>query len=71
MLKEKADKMSKDDWQKWHKLKREAQKLIEGIDKLKSEPAKNRRKLKVRSLLNQANEIYPLNYEEWMCGFWR
>lgn len=70
MLKEKADKMSKGDWQKWHKLKREAQKLIEGIDKLKSEPVKNRRKLKVITLLNQANEIYPLNYEEWMYGFW-
>ena len=70
MLKEKADKMSKGDWQKWHKLKREAQKLIEGIDKLKSEPVKNRRKLKVITLLNQANEIYPLNYEEWMFGFW-
>jgi len=31
---------------------------------------KIRRKEKILFLLNQANEIYPLNTEKWMRGFW-
>ncbi|MGF7108538.1 hypothetical protein [Treponema pedis] len=68
-LKEKADKMSDYDWQKWHRLKTEAQKLIEGIENLKSETAKKKRKEKILLLLNQANELYPLNDEKRMHGF--
>ena len=70
LLKEKSDKMTTKDWQNWHSLKRYAEQLIEGIDKLKTDHAKNKRRTKIESLLNQANEIYPLNYEEWMYGFW-
>ncbi|UTC66795.1 MULTISPECIES: hypothetical protein [unclassified Treponema] len=70
VLKEKSEKMSDNDWSKWHKLKGEAQRLIEGIDSLKTETAKNKRKEKIHLLLNEANEIYPLNTENWMCGFW-
>lgn len=62
--------MSDKDWQKWHRLKNKAQKLIEGIEDLKSENAKTRRKEKILLLLNEANEIYHLNTEKWMCGFW-
>ena len=69
LLKEKSDKMTTKDWQNWHGLKRYAEKLIEGIDDLKTDRAKNKRRTKIESLLNQANEIYPLNYEEWMYGF--
>lgn len=69
-LKEKSEKMSDKDWQRWHRLKNEAQKLIEGIEELKSENAKIRRKEKILLLLNEANEIYPLNTEKWMHGFW-
>lgn len=71
LLKEKSDKMTTKDWQNWHSLKREIQNLIEGIDDLKTDHAKNKRRTKIESLLNQANEIYPLNYEEWMHGFWK
>ena len=71
LLKEKSDKMTTKDWQNWHSLKRYAEQLIEGIDKLKTDHAKNKRRTKIESLLNQANEIYPLNYEEWMYGFWK
>ena len=71
LLKEKSDKMTTKDWQNWHSLKRYAEKLIEGIDDLKTDRAKNKRRTKIESLLNQANEIYPLNYEEWMHGFWK
>ncbi|WP_253685690.1 MULTISPECIES: hypothetical protein [unclassified Treponema] len=71
VLKEKSEKMSDKDWSKWHKLKGEAQRLIEGIDSLKAGAAQNKRKEKIQFLLNQAHEIYPLNYEKWMYGFWR
>ena len=71
LLKEKSDKMTTKDWQNWHGLKRDAEKLIEGIDDLKTDRAKNKRRTKIESLLNQASEIYPLNYEEWMHGFWK
>ena len=70
ILKEKSERMSIKDWQKWHGLKNKAQKLIEGMEDLKSENAKMRRKEKILLLLNQANEIYPLNTEKWMYGFW-
>ena len=70
ILKEKSERMSVKDWQKWHGLKNKAQKLIEGMEDLKSENAKMRRKEKILLLLNQANEIYPLNTEKWMYGFW-
>lgn len=65
------DKIVKLDWQNWHSLKREAEKLIEGIDKLRTDQAKNKRRTKIEFLLNQANEIYPLNPEKWMNGFWK
>ena len=71
LLKEKSGKMTTKDWQNWHGLKRDAEKLIEGIDDLKTDRAKNKRRTKIESLLNQASEIYPLNYEEWMHGFWK
>lgn len=71
VLKEKTEKMSDNDWSKWHKLKGEAQRLIERIDSLKTETAKDKRKEKIQLLLNQAHEIYPLNYEKWTYGFWR
>lgn len=71
LLKEKSGKMTTKDWQNWHSIKRDAEKLIEGIDKLKTNHAKNKRRTKIEFLLNQANEIYPLNYEEWMHGFWK
>ncbi len=70
ILKEKSEKMSDSDWQSWHRLKAEARKLIEGMDDLKSEAAKRKRKEKILLLLNQANEIYTLNTEKWMHGFW-
>lgn len=70
LLKEKSERMSVEDWQKWYRLKNKAQKLIEGIEDLKSENAKMRRKEKILLLLNEANEIYPLNTEKWMIGFW-
>lgn len=70
ILKEKSEQMSVKDWQKWHGLKNKAQKLVEGMGDLKSENAKIRRKEKILFLLNQANEIYPLNTEKWMRGFW-
>ncbi len=70
ILKEKSEKMSDQDWQKWHSLKSKARKLIEGMKELKSENAKMKRKEKILLLLNQANEIYPLNIEKWMYGFW-
>lgn len=70
LLKEKSDKMTTKDWQNWHILKRDAEKLIEGIYKLKTEQAKNKSRTKIEFLLNQANEIYPLNPEKRMNGFW-
>lgn len=70
-LNQKAERLSAKDWSKWHKLKYEAQKLIETIDDLKSDNGKNKRKEKILLLLNKANELYPLNIENWMNGFWK
>ena len=68
--KQREAEMTKNDWQRWFRLKDDARKLIEGFSLLKTESAKSKRKLNINDKLNSANEIYPLEYESWMQGYW-
>lgn len=68
--KQREAEMTKNDWQRWFRLKDDARKLIEGFSLLKTESAKSKRKLNINDKLNSANEIYPLEYESWMQEYW-
>ena len=68
--KQREAEMTKNDWQRWFRLKDDARKLIEGLSLLKTESAKSKRKLNINDKLNSANEIYPLEYESWMQEYW-
>ncbi len=68
-LRKKEEAMTSKDWQRWHHLKSNAEKLIRSIDVLKTESAKQKRKEKILQLLNEANSIYPIKYEKWMGEF--
>lgn len=63
--------MTTADWQRWHRLKESARKSIEGLSLLKTESAASKRRLNIEAKLNSADEIYPLEYESWMSGYWR
>lgn len=68
--KQREAEMTKNDWQRWFRLKDDARKLIEGFSLLKTESAKSKRRLNINDKLNSANEIYPLEYESWMQEYW-
>ncbi len=63
--------MTESDWQHWHKLLNIARNLIGGIKSLKTESTKNKRKSKIFDNLNEANAIYPVDFQDWMKGYWK
>lgn len=62
--------MTNSDWIMWHRLRDEARTLIEGLNSLKTESAKSKRSIKIGEKLKSANELYPLDYENWMMEYW-
>ncbi len=62
--------MTNSDWIMWHRLRDEARTLIEGLNSLKTQSAKSKRSIKIGEKLKSANELYPLDYENWMMEYW-
>ena len=61
---EKEDKMTRKDWQLWHRLLREAEKLLENVETAKREETKIKWKQKALENIRIINEMYPLNEGE-------
>ena len=61
---EKSAKMTDKDWQLWHRLKNEAEKLLKNLDTAKREETRLKWKQKACENIKAANEIYPINERE-------
>ncbi|MDR2904367.1 MAG: hypothetical protein LBU73_00175, partial [Helicobacteraceae bacterium] len=61
---ERESKMTKKDWQLWHRLLDEAKKLLTNLETAKREETKIKWKQKALENIRIANEMYPLNERE-------
>lgn len=58
---EKESKMTDKDWQLWHRLRSEAEKLLKNIETAKREETKQKWKQKALENIRIINEMYPLS----------